>query len=283
MPSRRVPRVPVVLAAVLAALVLAGAAQAAPRYVGLGDSYAAGPLIPVPIPPLGCLKSSNDYSHLVQRRLRFPEFRDASCSGAVTDDMTTAQDVFPRANPPQFDRLTADTVAVTLTIGGNDIGFSSIATACISPSPFGSPCRDRFTAGGTDQISARIDATAPKVAEVLRGIGARSPQARTYVVNYAAIFPHEGRGCYPQLPVARGDVPYLRDKQVELNAMLAEQAAAAGAEVVDVYAASRGRDACALPGVRWVEPYVPASAAAPLHPNLLGMKATADVVVAAVR
>jgi hypothetical protein len=65
------------------------------------------------------------------------------------------------------------------------------------------------------------------------------------------------------------------------SAMLAEQAAAAGAEVVDVYAASRGRDACALPGVRWVEPYIPASAAAPLHPNLLGMKATADLVVAA--
>jgi hypothetical protein len=99
------------------------------------------------------------------------------------------------------------------------------------------------------------------------------------VVNYSAIFPHTGNGCYPQMPVARGDVVYLRAKQVELNAMLAEQAAANGARLVDVYAASVGHSACAAPAVRWVEPYVPANAAAPLHPNLLGMRAMAGMVV----
>jgi hypothetical protein len=52
---------------------------------------------------------------------------------------------------------------------------------------------------------------------------------------------------------------------------------------VDVYVASRGHDACALPGLRWVEPVVPANAAAPLHPNLLGMQAMATMVVAAAR
>jgi hypothetical protein len=85
------------------------------------------------------------------------------------------------------------------------------------------------------------------------------------------------------MPVADGDVPWMRAKQEELNAMLAEQAAAGGARLVDVYAASAGHDACAPPGVRWVEPVIPASAAAPLHPNLLGMKAMADLVVAAAR
>jgi hypothetical protein len=63
--------------------------------------------------------------------------------------------------------------------------------------------------------------------------------------------------------------------------MLADQAAAHGAELVDVYAASRGHDACALPVVRWVEPVIPASAAAPVHPNLLGMRAMARLVMAA--
>jgi hypothetical protein len=116
---------------------------------------------------------------------------------------------------------------------------------------------------------------------VLDGIAARSPSAQVYVVNYSAIFPHEGPGCYPQMPVAEGDVPYLRAKQEELNAMLADQAAAHGAVLVDVYAASVGHSACALPGLRWVEPVIPASAAAPVHPNLLGMKAMADLVLAA--
>ena len=272
------------LAALAALLLLAAPAQAAPRYVALGDSYAAGPLIPVQLPPFGCLRSSNDYGHLVQLRQRFPEFRDASCSGAKTDHMTAPQGVTPGPNPPQFDRLTADTTAVTLTIGGNDIGFSGIAQNCLVTRPStGSPCKDRYTAGGQDEISNRIQATAPKVAAVLDGITARSPQARIFVVNYSAIFPHEGPGCYPQMPVAEGDVPYMRAKQEELNAMLATEASAHGARLVDVYAASRGHDACALPGLRWVEPVIPASAAAPIHPNLLGMKAMSDLVVGAMR
>ena len=50
--------------------------------MALGDSYAAGPLIPLPLPPLGCLKSANTYAQLVQRRSSYAEFRDASCSGA---------------------------------------------------------------------------------------------------------------------------------------------------------------------------------------------------------
>ena len=166
---------------------------------------------------------------------------------------------------------------VTLQIGGNDIGFSSIAEDCVSLNPFGSPCKNQYTAGGVDQISQRIAETAPKVDAVLDDIRALSPNARVLVVNYSAIFPHTGNGCYPQMPVARGDVPYMRAKQEELNAMLAQQAAANGAGLVDVYAASVGHSACAAPGLRWVEPFVPANAAAPLHPNLLGMRAMADL------
>jgi lysophospholipase L1-like esterase len=277
-------RARILAVAVMAAAALAGAAQAqaAPRYVALGDSFAAGPLIPLQIPPFGCLKSNNDYPHVVQRRLRFAEFRDMTCSGAETEDMTQPQNVWPRPNQPQFNALTTDTALVTLTIGGNDIGFSSIAEDCFRSTPSnGSPCRDRYVVDGRDEISERIAATAPKVAAVLRGIAARSPRARVLVVNYSAIFPHSGPGCWPQMPVAEGDVPWLRAKQEELNAMLARQARAHGARVVDVYAASRGHDACALPVVRWVEPVIPASAAAPVHPNLLGMRAMGRLVAAA--
>jgi lysophospholipase L1-like esterase len=272
----------VLVATALAIAVLAGAAHAAPRYTSLGDSYTAGPLIPLPLPPLGCLKSSSNYPHLAQQSLRYPEFRDVSCSGAETQDMTEPQDVTPGPNPPQFDGLSADTALVTITIGGNDIGFTSIAEDCVSPSPVGSPCRDKYVQGGQDEVSRRIVETAPKVAAVIQGIHERSPAARVLVLNYSAIMPHTGdRGCWPQMPVARGDVPWIREKQEELNAMLADQSAANGAELVDVYEASRGHDACRLPGVRWVEPYVPASPAAPLHPNLLGMRAAAQLVVAA--
>jgi hypothetical protein len=136
---------------------------------------------------------------------------------------------------------------------------------------------------GNDMISRRIDETAEKVAAVIEGIRARtSPDpVRILVVNYSAIFPHAGFGCYPRMPVARGDVVWLRDKHLELNAMLADEAAAHGAGIVDVYGESVGRDACASSTMRWVEPYIPGNAAAPLHPNLRGMQAMAAMVVAA--
>lgn len=273
-------RVRVVLAVMAVAAIFAGAAEAAPRNTALGDSFAAGPLIPNPVAPLGCLKSSNNYGRIAQRTLAFAEYRDATCSGAETSDMFAAQNVSPGGpNPPQLDSLSADTQLVTLTIGGNDIGFSDLAEDCVSVLPFGSPCRDRYTRGG-DQISARIAATGPRVDAVLDAIRLRSPLAKVLVVNYSAIFPHSGSGCWPRMPVTPRDVAWLRSKHEELNAMLASQAGANGATVVNVYGASVGRDACAGSGTRWVEPYIPANAAAPLHPNLRGMQAMAAMVVA---
>jgi lysophospholipase L1-like esterase len=274
-------RVRVVLASMAVAAVFAGAAEAAPRYTALGDSFAAGPLIPNPVAPLGCLKSSNNYGRIAQRTLAFAEYRDATCSGAETDDMFAPQNVSPGGpNPPQLDSLSADTQLVTLTIGGNDIGFSDLAQDCVAVLPFGSPCRDQYTRGG-DQISARIAATAPKVDAVLDAIRLRSPLAKVLVVNYSAIFPHSGSGCWPRMPVTPRDVSWLRSKHLELNSMLATQASDNGAVLVDVYGASAGRDACAGSGTRWVEPYIPGNAAAPLHPNRRGMEAMAAMVVAA--
>jgi hypothetical protein len=85
------------------------------------------------------------------------------------------------------------------------------------------------------------------------------------------------------MPITYGDVPYLRDKQKQLNAMLESVAAASGDVYVDTYSPSIGRDACQLPTVRWVEPVVPVNPAAPIHPNEAGMRATASLLAAAMR
>jgi lysophospholipase L1-like esterase len=259
----------------------AGAAE--PSYVALGDSFTAGPLIPVQIRPFGCLKSNNNYPHLAAPDLGQPVFRDPSCSGAETEDMTQPQNVSPDGpNPPQFNSLDSRTRIVSIGIGGNDIGFSEIAENCSSPTNSGTPCQDHYVVDGRDELRARIAETAPKVAAVLKGIHSRSKKADVYVVNYLPIFPDSGPGCYPQIPVSDGDVEYLRGIQKALNQMLADQAAANKATLVDAYTAGIGHDACKPPLVRWVEPAVPANAAAPLHPNLFGMQGTEGALLAAV-
>jgi lysophospholipase L1-like esterase len=282
--SRRWSRALAMAAAALVALaVFAAAGARAANYVALGDSYAAGPLIPSPVLPLGCLKSDHNYPHLAAPSIGLT-LRDASCSGATTDDMTNPQNVEPDGpNPPQFNSLDASTTVVSLTIGGNDIGFSEVAESCITVNPFSSPCKSKYDSGGKDQLAERIAATAPKVAAVLQGIHSRAPAAKIYLVNYPAIFPETGSGCWPQMPISFTDAPYLRSTEQGLNAMLATQAAANGATLVNWYQASIGHDACKSTSTRWVEPLVPGTLAAPIHPNKRGMEGGAATLVAAVK
>jgi lysophospholipase L1-like esterase len=165
-------------------------------------------------------------------------------------------------------------------------GWSELVSCALVP--FGSPCQDQYVVNGVDEISHRVNETAPKAAAVIQGIRERAPAATISVVNYLPIFPEGPRspgapeGCWPQMPYAPNDVPYLRDKHKELNALLATQAAANGAVLVDAYTAGIGHDACRPSSQRWVEPVVPTSPAAPLHPNAAGMQGTANVLLTAI-
>jgi lysophospholipase L1-like esterase len=277
----------VALAAVLALLGLFGSAAARPAdddlsYVALGDSFAAGPFIPLPQGrPSGCVRSTGNYPTLLAEALDAAEFTDVSCSGAVIANLTTAQRVVLGSNPPQFEALRPDTDLVTVSIGGNDIGFLDMVLTCGRLSfsdPLGAPCRQQATAGGTDHYAERVLVTAPKLAAALRGIRERSPDATVMLVSYLRMLPPTG-GCWPLVPIARGDVPYLDGIHQQLNAMLAEQAQANGALFVDSYAISLGHDMCQLPGMKWVEGVIPTQPASPVHPNARGMQAVAELAL----
>jgi lysophospholipase L1-like esterase len=273
-----------VLVAIALLPALAAAPASAAKYVGLGDSAASGPLIPNQIPdPLGCWRSDHDFAHVAAQSLGL-SLKDVSCSGARTDHFWSPQNVFLGPNPPQIDAVTKDAKLVSVQFGGNDIGFGEIVDRCTTASPDGHPCIDRYAPqwpDGYDELAHRIALAAPKVAAVLQAIHTRAPRARVLVMGYAAILPHSGDGCWPQVAIAPADVPYLRATQERLNAMLAFEAGVNDATYVDSYAASVGRDACQPWWVRWVEPSIPLNPAAPLHPNARGMRGIAATLLAA--
>ncbi|MCO1597503.1 SGNH/GDSL hydrolase family protein [Micromonospora sp. RHAY321] len=290
------PRLPILraatrlaaLAAATAGVLLAlttpaNAAVPAGRYVALGDSYAAGPLIPTQV-DLNCLRSNRNYPSLVAASAGSSPLVDVSCSGATTDDILYGgSGQLGIEVPPQLNAVTPDTALVTVQIGGNDIGFSGIIGDCAEASlssPLGSPCKDRYTAGGTDQLQARIAAAAPKVTAVLQAVRRAAPGARVAVLGYPAILPDTGYGCWPVVPIAYQDVPYLRGIEKSLNSTLARVAAANGATYADVYTPSIGRDACKSSGTRWVEGLVPQNSAAPFHPNARGEQGMATALLA---
>ncbi|ONI84502.1 GDSL family lipase [Actinosynnema sp. ALI-1.44] len=270
-----------VLVVTLLGLLVAPAAAEPPHglyrsYVALGDSYTAGPGIPNQVgQPAGCARSDQNYPALLAQWLRIPQFTDVSCSGARTVDMTKPQRVSGGTNPPQFNALRADTDLVTVMIGGNDMGFGEILRTCgdlAARDQQGNPCERHYTAGGKDGIAARIAGVGPKLSAVLDGIRKRSPRAHVVVVGYLRILPSSGT-CFPQVPLAAGDVPYFDRNSRALNAELGAQAARHQASFVNPYPYSHGHDACQAPDRKWVEGLFPSAPAAQMHPNARGMQA----------
>lgn len=261
------------------------------HYVALGDSYSAGVKIPEIIPeaPPGCSRSRSNYPHLTAKDLGVPTFTDVTCGGATTADLTASQTTLMDngAKPaPQFDALGPQTKLVTIGIGGNDIGFGEIMTTCVFRSMDKStptPCKNAFTKDGNDVLAERIKATGPKIDAALKAIHEKSPQARVLIVGYPSILPETGDGCPAQLPVAVGDLPYLRGVVNGLNAMIAERAKAGNATYVDTFTPGLGHDVCQAKGVKWVEGIAPESPAAQAHPNALGQQGMAAAVIAAAK
>jgi lysophospholipase L1-like esterase len=281
MRARRSMILSMALAAVTACTLLAStvtAAAATPRfrhYVALGDSYTAGPLIPLQrLDPVGCFRSTADYPAQLAARLLVRTFTDVSCSGADTTDMTTAQDVLLGPNPPQLDALRPDTDLVTLGIGGNDYGvFGDIVGTCPglrAADPTGNPCQRQFTVDGVDTLKAALRRTQDNITAVLGAIHARSPQATVLVIGYPRIAPPSGT-CPDILPFADGDYAWLNSIEEALNAAVAGAAATDGkASYVDTFTPSLGHDACARNGAAWINGKDTKLYAAPYHPYLSG-------------
>ncbi|WP_083267899.1 SGNH/GDSL hydrolase family protein [Lentzea guizhouensis] len=249
------------------------------EYVALGDSAAAGPLIPDQDPALWCLRSDRDYPR-VAAGLLGARLTDVTCSGAKTDDFAGRQFGFV---PPQLTALKPSTDLVSLTIGANDIGLFQTALSCINllPEPVGTSCKDRYTAGGTDQLAKAVDAWAPELGAALDEVKRRSPDAKVLVTGYGTYI--RPGGCYPRQPVWSRDGDYLQSVMNRISATARSEAHKRGAAYVDFAAVTVGHDICAAPADRYLEGLVPTTVAAPLHPNAAGMAAFGAAVAKAAR
>jgi lysophospholipase L1-like esterase len=259
-----------VLAAAICALALVAQASAAPlRYVALGDSYSAasGVLPPDPTAPPQCLRSLRNYPHVIAKATG-AQLTDVTCGAAETKDFFEPQ---YDGVAPQLDAVKAGTQLVTMTIGGNDSGvfinaIISCGSAGLSTLGQGSPCKDRYGSSFEDTIRTT---TYPSLVRALKAVKAKAPRARVAILGYPWIMPASG-GCFDKMPVAAGDVPYLRGIQATLNDAVRRAAKATGAIYVNLNRVSEGHDACQPIGVRWVEPVLQTTNPIVVHPNALG-------------
>jgi hypothetical protein len=247
----------------------AGAVPGPLRYVALGDSYSAasGTLPPDLTAAPQCLRSMVNYPHIIAARIG-AQLSDVTCGAAETKHYSIAQ--YPGL-APQLNALQKTTELVTMTIGGNDssVFVNSIldcATAGLSTLGQGSPCKDKYGSSFQNTITTT---TYPALVNALNSVRAKAPHARIAILGYPWIMPKTS-GCFLQMPVAAGDVPYLRGIQATLNDAVRRAAIATGASYVDFSTASEGHDACQPIGVRWIEPVLAGTNPVVVHPNALG-------------
>lgn len=257
-------------------------AQDQAQYVALGDSYSAGSgVLPLdPSAPLLCARSALNYPHVLAARTG-DQLTDVTCGGAQTKDFAGSQ--YPGV-APQLDALGGSTKLVTLTIGGNDGNtFIDAILACGSAGVLtlgqGSPCKALYGSSFDDTVDT---STYPAVKAALQAVRAKAPDARVAVLGYPWILPAKADPtCFAKMPIASGDVPYLRDLETHLNSAVQRAAQETGATYVDMSAVSEGHDACAPVGTRWIEPVLFGTNYVPVHPNALGESEMAQQTEAA--
>ena len=280
--------------AVLAWTIGGGApAHSAPQgsgYVALGDSYASG----VGAPPYasgtdvkdgnGCKRAAGAYAHQVAGQTgKALDF--GACAGARTSDFYQ-----PRTSwnePAQLDRLNASTSLVTFSIGGNDAGFSTIFSKCVTAAPF-STCSGNKEV--SEQVDGAIDALTGKTTRagitsydtLMADIASRAPGATVVAVGYPHMFTSQGAGQILPVPgrcegVTKVDQRWINTKTNELNTALRAATQRHGQRFVDPSGSFAGHELCGQQS-SWFDGLIEDGR---FHPNADGHKAMASSIMGA--
>lgn len=248
-------------------------------YVALGSSYAAGlGLGPrAPGSPIISARTVNGYPQQLARLLKVPSFTDMSSSGSTVRHVLHGGQMLLGA---QIDALGPDTRLVTLTAGGNDVGYVGDLTAMAYSNQGGiiGTLVGVFWNGAKPVAERKFSDLENNLTATLFEIRRRSPSARIVVATYPTILPDSGTCA--ALGISEGQAELMRVVGLKLAETTRTAAVKAGVTIVDVASLSHGHDACQ--NDPWVNGFRP-KAGADFHPTLAGARATAQAVAATIR
>lgn len=264
-------------------------------YVALGSSYAAGPGI-TPVVDVRCLRSGRNYPHQVAAALNL-KLIDVTCSGATTANiLRTPQRTRTGVGlRPQIDAVTPAARLVTVTVGGNDLGYIGSMTgqscAVAVGKTFGAgsmfaAAAQRICHGVAGrprpfpgpQAYARLGRSLTSVVSAIRN---RAPAAQVLLVQYLPVLDAQATTC-AAVPLDSARANGFAAEYRGLVTVTARVAKQTGAALVD---APTDHPQCgADPWVTGFELGDPlAGGPIPYHPNLAGATARAAAVVTRLR
>ena len=198
------------------------------RYVALGDSYAAGiGAADDTADRGGCARSADAYPEQWAAHHAHASFVSEACDGATTAGVLSGQ----------VQALSARTTLVSLTVGGNDAGFSHVMEACVLQF-WDSACQSAVSAADAfiaRTLPGRLDAT-------LQAIRARAPAAKVVVVGYPDLYDlSQSPGCLGLSTAKRAALDQGADA---LDRAMSAAAARNGAVYADVRDEFAGHEIC---------------------------------------
>lgn len=256
----------------------------------LGSSFAAGPSIP-PQVSAAARRSGANYPSLLAAALG-AKLTDLSSSGAtLLNVLDEPQQTLLATLPPQIEGLPVDIDIVTITAGGNDMGYSAgmIGEAA------------QLTIDDAELLGAMMEGMGLKKEGVVGAVGweevrerfvriidairVKAPKARIFLVEYLAIF-GDGSVVAGDQPLGRERVEVYRGMAGELSRAYwgAREKRREGVEVVGVAKMSEGHALGS--GEPWMIGYTKEMlmrGGAPFHPNAEGHKSIAKELVRMVR
>ncbi|MEU8709435.1 SGNH/GDSL hydrolase family protein [Streptomyces sp. NPDC048565] len=219
--------------AAVAALGLASPASAAgENYVALGDSYSSGVGAGSYTSESGdCMRSTNAYPYLWQNANSPSSFAFVACSGATTSSVSSGQ----------LSALSASTTLVSVTAGGNDVGFADVMQTCVLQSE--ANCVARVNTA----VSQMQGSLPGQLDSLYAGISSRAPQAHVVVLGYPRFYQLSGSCIAGLTETERGAI---NDASDVLNGVLAKRAADAGFTYSSVVDEFTGHELCS--GDAWI-------------------------------
>jgi lysophospholipase L1-like esterase len=250
---------------VMTATLAIAPAQAADktRYFALGDSYAAGqgagPYLDT------CYRSENAYSELAEDAKPNKPVENVACSGNTTQDVVDFQ----------LSGLNKSTKLVTITAGGNNIGFGNIIVSCSAAfvgATTGQECEAASTFAASQILSRQLYRD---LVSMIEHVQAAAPKARIVVTGYPYLLDPIPAGQTDALSLFIYKATELSDG---LNSTISQAADHTGATYIDVRPAFLGHGA--LSQDRWIN-FGTAESPDSFHPNAKGYEAYYSVLRAA--
>ncbi len=245
-----------------------------------GTGYDLGRVYLPPSDTNGCHRS--DVAEIRSVRLPVAHRVNIACSGAVTRNIFRASSggVGQNGELPQADQLAVvarqtRVKLVALSIGGNDLGFSSIVSACLQAyETFGPPCQPSQQAVINAKFStamANVGKAVDEIRAVMESAGYRQSAYRFVLQSYPSAIPrgseirvpeidHNARTNIDGCPVYNSDATWARDSVVsQISNGLKAVAASRGVRFLDLRNLLQGREMCSV-STRLADPTHPPSA-----------------------